>query len=431
MATPLRVVLVLLGLSLLGLSMTNAPIYLHLVYLWAFLLFGSWLWSRLALHGLTVGRRARTLRSQVGRIFEERFEIRNASRLTRAWVEVRDHSSLPSSQGSRVLTMLRGRSSYSYRARTRLTRRGLFPLGPTELVSGDPFGLFPVRRMFPPSSSLLVYPMTVPVRAFPSPPGLLPGGEALRRRTPQVTPNAAGVREYTPGDPLNRIHWPSTARRDRLIVKEFELDPLAEVWIVLDADRQVHASREGTPMPGAMETLWAPWFRVTLPPSTEEYAVTIAASLGEYFLRQGRAVGLIGWGATPTLLPPDRGGRQLTKMLEALAVFRADGEFPLPALLRAHARHLPRGSTLIVITPSARQEVAVAVDEQARRGLRPIAVLLDAATFGGTEGAERLAAALAAAHIPVYRIPFGADLEAVLNAAPLGSSGGVDAGQHR
>ncbi|RME38790.1 MAG: DUF58 domain-containing protein, partial [Thermoflexia bacterium] len=269
MTTPLRVVLVLLGLSLLGLSMTNASVYLHLTYLWAFLLLSSWVWSRMALRGLTVQRRARVLRSQVGQIFEERFEIRNASRLPCPWIEVRDRSPLPSSRGSRVLTTLRGRSSHSYRARTRLTRRGIFPLGPTELVSGDPFGLFPVRRTFPPTSSLLVYPMTVPIRTFPSPPGLLPGGEALRRRTPQVTPNAAGVREYAPGDPLNRIHWPSTARRDRLIVKEFELDPLAEVWIVVDANRWVHVSREGTPMPGAMETLWTPWFRVTLPPSTE------------------------------------------------------------------------------------------------------------------------------------------------------------------
>ncbi|MCS7282563.1 MAG: DUF58 domain-containing protein [Anaerolineae bacterium] len=416
MTTPLRVVLVLLGLSLLGLSITNAPIYLHLVYLWTFLLLGSWAWSRLALHGLAVQRRTRTLRSQVGQIFEERFEVRNTSRLLCPWVEVRDASPLPSAQGSRVLTVLRGRSSHSYRARTRLSRRGVFPLGPTELISGDPFGLFPARRVFPPASALLVYPMTVPIRAFPSPPGLLPGGEALRRRTSQVTPNAAGIREYAPGDPLNRIHWPSTARRDRLIVKEFELDPLAEVWIVVDADRQVHVAREGTPMPGAMETLWTPRFRVALPPSTEEYAVTIAASLGEYFLKQGRAVGLIGWGATPMVLPPDRGGRQLNKMLEALAVFQADGEFPLPALLRARARHIPRGSTLVVITPAVQQEVAVAIAEQARRGLRPIAVLLNAATFGGPEGTTRLAAALTAARIPVYQIPFGANLEAVFGA---------------
>jgi hypothetical protein len=55
--------------------------------------------------------------------------------------------------------------------------------------------------------------------------GLLSGGEALRRRTHYVTTNASGVRDYAPGDSFSRIHWRSTARRNRLIVKEFELDP--------------------------------------------------------------------------------------------------------------------------------------------------------------------------------------------------------------
>jgi uncharacterized protein (DUF58 family) len=42
------------------------------------------------------------------------------------------------------------------------------------------------------------------------------------------------VRDYEPGDSFSRIHWRSTARRDRLVVKEFELDPLADIWIVPD-----------------------------------------------------------------------------------------------------------------------------------------------------------------------------------------------------
>src|SRR5258707_1286157 len=63
--------------------------------------------------------------------------------------------------------------------------------------------------------------------------GRMPGGDALRRRTHYVTANAAGVRDYGPGGSFNRIHWRSTARRDRLIVKEFELDPLSDIWIFL------------------------------------------------------------------------------------------------------------------------------------------------------------------------------------------------------
>ena len=56
----------------------------------------------------------------------------------------------------------------------------------------------------------------------------------------EVTPQAAGVRDYAPGDALRRIHWPTSARRDRLMTKEFDQDPQADVWIFLDAYAPVH-----------------------------------------------------------------------------------------------------------------------------------------------------------------------------------------------
>ena len=440
----LRVVLGLFGLSLLALSVTGSPTFSRLTYLWGFLLAGSWVWARLALRGVEVRRQTRTLRAQVGQTFQERFEVQNDSRLPRLWLEVRDRSSLPGLRRSRVLTRVGRQERRSFRVRTRLVQRGVFSLGPTVLVSADLFGLFPVSRTAPSDASLLVYPMMVDVHAFPSPPGLLPGGEALRLRTHQVTPNAAGVREYVPGDSMNRIHWPSTARRDNLMVKEFELDPRADVWIFLDADRKAQAKLPYSSPSQAMDALWHPWKEVGLPPSTEEYAVSIAASLGRYFLRRGRAVGLVsapnpcgvlhneknnlaGLGPfqnpllgrhrrsqAPNVIPPDRGGRQLGKILEDLALLRAEGDLPISALAMAQARHLSRGSTLILITSSVKEDVALAMDVLLQRGVQPVTVLLDAASFGGPPGTEDLAAAVAALGVPVCRVENGADLETVL-----------------
>jgi len=410
----MRVVLVLLGLSLWALVVTGNSIYARLSYLWGILLVGSWVWSRLALQGIRVRRKPQTLRAQVGQVFEERLEIRNEGRLPRLWLEVRDRSDLPGSQRARVFTMIGGRERRSFRARTRLVQRGVFSLGPTALYSSDPFGLFPVSCTQPSSASLLVYPMMVEVRAFPNPPGLLPGGDALRRRTHQMTPNAVGVREYVPGDSKNRIHWPSTARRERLMVKEFELDPLADVWIFLDADRKVQAALPYSPPTQAMDAMWSPWKEVGLPPSTEEYAVSIAASLGRYFLSRGRAVGLASCRQLPetgpNVLPPDRGGRQLGKMMEALALLQAEGDLSISALAMAQARHLPRGSMVILVTPSVQEELVLAVVALLQRGLRPVLVLMDAASFGGLPGTESLANAVEALGVPVCRIAKGEDL---------------------
>ncbi|MGW8251847.1 MAG: DUF58 domain-containing protein, partial [Anaerolineales bacterium] len=195
MTSGLRIVLILLVVSLLGGIISGSVFYYRLLYLWLFLIAGSWVLSRLALRGVQFRRTARSLRSQVGQIFEERFEVHNPSRLPRLWLEVRDESPLPGSRGSQVLSLIGGREVRSYLVRTRLMQRGVFPLGDTTLASGDLFGLFPVSREYPAQESLLVYPMMVDVQAFPSPLGWLSGGEALRRRTHQITANASGVRE--------------------------------------------------------------------------------------------------------------------------------------------------------------------------------------------------------------------------------------------
>jgi uncharacterized protein (DUF58 family) len=349
-------------------------------------------------------------------VFEERFDVQNESRIPRLWVEIRDDSTLPGSRGSRVLTGIRGKERRSYLVRTWLVQRGVFTLGPTALASGDIFGLSPVNRSVPAQDSLLVFPPMVNVNAFPNPPGLLPGGDALRLRTHQVTPNAAGVREYAPGDALNRIHWMSTARRDQFMVKEFELDPLADVWIFLDAEQAVQATLPHSLPSLNVDDLWQHASKIPLPPSTEEYSVSIAASLARYFLRRGRAVGLASAGQHLTLLPPDRSGRQLGKILEALALSRAVGVLPLRGLVTTQARHLPRGSTVILITPSVNDEVVLMVDFIARSGLRPIAVLLDAASFGGPPGSDAILGKIKTLGVPVRCVVNGDNLEQALSA---------------
>jgi uncharacterized protein (DUF58 family) len=252
------------------------------------------------------------------------------------------------------------------------------------------------------------------VNNFPDPPGLLPGGEALRRRTHQITPNASGVRDYLPGDSLNRIHWISTARRNRLIVKEFELDPLAEVWIFLDASRYNQAALPYKLPDYNVLDYWRKTVKITLPPSSEEYSVSIAASLGRYFLQRGRAVGLVSAGRFLTLLPPDRGGRQLGKILEALSLSRAEGTLPLRGLLETQSKHIPKGSTVILITPSSELEFAIDVEFLLRRGLRPVTVLLDASTFGGLKSNIHLVDKIRTLGVPVHHIVNGVDLKSAL-----------------
>jgi len=415
MSSAQRIVLLLFVASLLAGLVTGSTFYYRIAYLWIFLYLSSWGMSRLAIRGVEFQRAARSLRSQVGQIFEERYEVSNKSRLPRLWMEVRDESELPGSRGSQVLSLIGGNESRSYLVRTRLLERGVFTLGPTRIISGDLFGLFQVAKTFTAQDSLLVYPMMVDVEAFPSPVGWLSGGEALRRRTHQITANAAGVRDYVTGDPLNRIHWMSTARRNRLIVKEFELDPLAEVWIFVDASRFVHVSMPHQTALLDDRDMWRPSLKIPLPPSTEEYAVSIAASLARFYLQRGRAVGMVSAGLTFQVLAAEKGGRQMGKILESLALLRTQGKLPIQGLIEAEVKNLPRGSTVIVITPSTEENVVVTIELLGRRGMRPIIVLLNAATFGGSEGTKKLAANLTLLGVAVIQVSNGDDLSAALS----------------
>lgn len=417
--TPARIlVLLLIAVGGIGTLVNGSVYYVRMLYLGVLILVVAWLLTVTALRGVTVERRARISRAAVGDIFEEHFEIINNSRITKLWLEVINQAKIPNAAGSRIVTLLRGRQKRSYTARTWLTSRGGFTLGPTTLASGDPFGIFRISRQIPASSSLIVFPMIFPVRGFLSPPGLLPGGKAIRRKSIDITPHAAGVREYVPGDPMKRIHWTSTARRGRLMVKEFDQDPQAEVWFFLDAHKNVHAARPGEhyETPPLDDLLLLRRRKVKLPPSTLEYAISITASLAHYFIEQRRSVGLVTASAnTWKVIPAERSERQEAKILEALAFLQGESALTLPSLVSAQIGQVPQGSSAILVTPMAWTELLIAVDSLQRRKLRPVVVLLMAQSFGGRQSNEDLARALLERNVPVCPVYCEADLSETLS----------------
>jgi uncharacterized protein (DUF58 family) len=399
-----------------GLSDDQVRIFYQLIYLCILLIVISGLWTLFSVRGITLKRSARGLRQQLGQIFEERFEIINTYRISRPYIEVRDESSIPRKGGSRVISWIAPHEQRNYNAYTYLSKRGEFSLGPTVLYSGDPFGLFSYTRRLSAEKSLLVLPYIVDLQYFPFPPGLLPGGRALRRKTSEATPHAAGVREYVPGDPRNRIHWPSTARRNRMMVKEFDQDPQADVWIFLDSQKRVQAEQNKLLDILEIDQLWLIKhnLEVTLPPDTYEYSVSIAASISKYFIQKGQGVGLASAGQSVTVLSAERGERQLGKILENLAFLKGEGKLPLLGLIEAQSPHLPRGSIVVLITCSIEDTVEVAIDELVMRNLRPVVVLIDPIGFGGDKSSEQLALNLENKQKPFAVISKGDNLKFIL-----------------
>lgn len=412
-------VALLVGVGLFGALVNGAPLYSRFLYLGILLVAFAWAWTHWTARRVRLTRRARQLRAHVGDVFEEQFRLSNNGRLPILWAEVFNQSAMPFAAGSRLFTLVSGGEQRTYPARTWLTRRGGFPLGPTRITIGDPFGLFITRKTFPAQETLVVLPAIQRIESFPFPPGLLPGGQAVRRKSHDITPHASGVREYVHGDAMKRIHWRTSARRGQLMVKEFDQDPQAEIWLHLDLQMMAHCEKpyryEEPPM-DVMLFMKRPKFK--LPPSTLEYAVSITASLAHYFIRQRFSVGYASAGQAYIVHPAERGERQEAKILETLAFVEADGRLPLAGLVSAQASQLPQGSGVILVTPAARRDLLTAVDNLLLRRLRPVVVLIDAETFGGPRGTDRLAASLRERRVPVYIIPCDADLPQALSQIP-------------
>jgi len=408
---------VLMILSLLIGLFTGRARFFTLAYLIAGLMVISLFWAWLSVRGIAIGRSTRTRRSQVGRIFRESFKVRNVGLLPKLWLEVRDHSNLPGHRASHVVPTLFTRGTYNWDVETTCVVRGEFQLGPLTIISGDPFGFFQTPRRINVTERIIVYPMTVPVNDFFLPMGFLSGGNAQRRLTHQVTTNATSVRDYVNGDSLNRIHWRTTARTGKLMVKEFELDPLVDIWLFNDfssdslyEDPSVQRSGQiGNIIPGTQ----------TIPPSTEEYGVIVAASLAKYFVEGERAVGYAAYTPYRQVFQPDRGNRQLTRILQALAVARSKSTQSLKEMLSLETPHFTRGTTLIVITSSLDINWVAEAQILMRRGIRPMCIFVDPATFDTNNNSDEMRGMLQLAKIPTLVVSKNDDITVALEQRPV------------
>ena len=405
--------------------------------LWGILLLGFAI-ARTSLYRLEISRQTLSKRAEVGGICEERFQISNRFWLPKLWLEVLDESNLPGHRASRALSNLRQDSPHTWTARTLCTRRGVFRLGPTRIAGGDPLGIFHRERRFEATQDFVVFPKTYPIREIDLPSGYLSGGRVIRRRAEQSTSNVRGVRAYRPGDAISRVHWPTTARRGELHTKEFEIDPIADYWLLVDLEAKAHVSSSeasvgdsgndaqegaaGRPNSQAMEDPEAeqdasssalPWMAQTetdLEASTEEYAISAAASIARHLLQESKSVGLISYAQRRLVLRPDRGERQIEKILGNLAVLRASGRTGLSEILSSETHEFKRRTTLILVTPTANRRWVEGLRELKARGVRCMVVNVEANSFGSAASPEGLHRILESEHIPYRSIRHGDDI---------------------
>lgn len=185
-------------------------------------------------------------------------------------------------------------------------RRGLHPLKGLKVSTGYPFGLCLRARILDPKETVLVYPKIEPIHKLSPSFAFSEGEQEVPRRGMGTDFN--GIREYAPGDSSRLIHWKTTAKSSRLMVREFEDESRRRVTLIVDTSY----------LPG-----WETEMGVQSLVQKLDDAVDMAASYAWHFLHQDFEVQLI----TPSeMVPFHQGPAHLFKILRILALLEPTHE---------------------------------------------------------------------------------------------------------
>lgn len=332
-----------------------------------------------------------------------RMEIQNKRGLSVYFFEIIDSfPGAPPDEEEKSLFILRmsPRESKKISYITNCYKRGLWRLGPISIISQDALGFFKMKKSLKVFSEILVYPRLFRIFAFPP---LASGSVSwLGVETAKISGDSHeffGVREYQRGDMISRIHWPSTARHNKLIVKQFERNAVQEATIVIDL-------KNGHDIGSGKET-------------TLEYSVKIAGSIARYLLNEGVFVQMVGYSKEVMVLPFGKGESHRYKILDYLAMVQANGNFTLGQVLDETVFLVPHRSTLIVIMLDNDMDSLTKLVQFKIKAIKLIIVVLATSTFGPAEeheyldieGAKKFDEALASLEAYVYRISKGDELE--------------------
>lgn len=238
---------------------------------------------------------------------------------------------------ARLPRLRRGESGLrTYRLPT--GRRGLYEVSPMELPRSDPFGLCRTVQTLGEPQLIAVHPRLIALSGLPSAASRNLEGTSSDL-SPQGSVSFHRLREYVPGDDLRAVHWPSTARAGRLVVRHHVDTAEPYSVVLLDLDPAAYSEE------------------------TFEAAVDVAASLVASLAR-GRAPVELRTSAGTRV--GGAGEREVTAAVDHLTTVAPSGEGSLrtEALRLAHGRG---GTAVVAVTGRIERGLLPAISGLRRR----------------------------------------------------------------
>lgn len=395
----IRIIIFIVPVVLLSLALAGgSSLLLRFFFVSILVPLAAYLWTVFGVRGISVQAMESPTHCQVGEQFEQEIEIFNKSRMPKIWLKVEGNIDMPGPHSATILNLL-PRSYYSWQTNVYCQRRGRHQVGTVVATTTDFFGLFSRQRKLGRGHSILVYPATFDLPLFKLTSFSDFGRGSSYQSFSQLSTNASTVREFATGDSLHHIHWPSTAHTGKLMVKVFDADRSyggsKTIWVVVDMEAVPQAGQDDE--------------------TTEEYGITVAASLVRKYIDSGMRVGAMASGDGNLIFQPERGEDHLWRILEGLAVIKAAGHIPMGQLIYEQMGQFRDNASVIIITPSVTGHLLDVIRQLRSRVDAVAVVLLDAASFGGAVTTVDQAHNLNLLGVKVFIVRRGDDLARVLN----------------
>jgi len=328
-----------------------------------------WGWARLSAREFSCRVRAPSHTTQGQPVFLQ-WQVDNRSRFARSLLVTltAENTTLQEPFPSqRVIELAPAVAARVLTERIAFPVRGRYVLHQGKAYTSDPLGVFYVPRNIEGAGDILVYPAAEPFpRSESHGPGQVRSGEVRATRFASDVGDYYGIRAYQQGDDLRRIHWKATAHTGDLAVKDYEQWSSTCYIVVLEL---AHFAHRGA---GSASSL--------------EAAVRAAATVSSHALALGRSLGLAAIGSQRLVMSPDRGHKQFIRVMEALAVVKADGEAPLAEQMAGGSIPLPGGCTAVLVASSAAPSLVQPACALRARGIKVVVILVAAHSFEDGRG---------------------------------------------
>jgi uncharacterized protein (DUF58 family) len=383
-------------------SITGFSLIWRLFILSLLIPLASYLWTFFILRHIEVEIRTLPLKSQTGETIENQVTLANPDKIPRLMLNIKESSNVPDYRNESIVNLMPGKR-LQIKTRVFFPRRGQYLLGAYQLSSGDPLGLFKTTRSFGTPQNIVVYPGTMELPFFDPLHYLSPGFGPGRWVSPQSSFNVSSIRDYASGDSLKHVHWRTTAHSSKMMVKVYDPDrsqnSAKNIWIVCDMQGNIQAG-------SGLQ-------------STEEYIMTITASIAKKYIEQAWPLGLMTQAERSYHYPLESGSLHLDSIYSSLAIMQAKGQTPLEQLLVNESGHFDLNSMTIVITPSWNEPLVRTLLQIKRQQGILVAILLDSGTFGGKGTMSNIPTALQANGVQVYVVKNGDNLDMSLDSRKL------------